>query len=179
MKRVIFLILLAVIGVAKVSAQEVDLSQENSKDARIEELSQEVKELSQKLEELQRDYAYLDCYATLSECIQDLKILYNDIYVNTRGVENSMFHVPFDIGLYDAYCDYYEHTEELIENHEETIDALNAKVEAAISRYDFLYLDINVLNAAIKALDKQLSRVKIAFGYYNSVLDLYKKKSKY
>ena len=59
MKRMLFLILLAVIGVIKVSAQEVDMSQENSADVRIEKLSQGFAELSQKLEQLQEDYDYL------------------------------------------------------------------------------------------------------------------------
>ena len=179
MKRVIFLILLAVIGVAKVSAQEVDLSQENSKDARIEELSQEVKELSQKLEQLQEDYVFLDCSASLSEYEQELNILANEITISALGIENDLFHSSFDIEMYDAYCNNYDAREEQIKASEFAIDVVKARVESAISRYDFSYLHINVLNAKFNVLDKAIIEVKAALAYYETVIDLYKKKSKY
>ena len=179
MKRVIFLILLAVIGVAKVSAQEVDLSQENSKDARIEELSQEVKELSQKLEQLQEDYVFLDCSASLSEYEQELNILANEISISALRIENDLFHSSFDIEMYDAYCNNYDACEEHIKASEFAIDVVKAKVESAISRYDFSYLHINALNAKFNVLDKAIIEVKAALAYYEAVIDFYKKKSKY
>ena len=54
-----------------------------------------------------------------------------------------------------------------------------AKVESAISRYDFSYLHINALNAKFNVLDKAIIEVKAALAYYEAVIDFYKKKSKY
>ena len=82
MKRMIFLILLAILGVIKVSAQEVDMSQENSADTRIEELTQEVAELSERLDKLQEDYNFL----SLEKFVEKIKALSKAVEVLIRRI---------------------------------------------------------------------------------------------
>lgn len=88
MKKIVFFAILTIIGVIKVSAQQVDILQENYADTRIGELTQEVAELSERLDKLQEDYNFLSFEKLVKELEfrteifdTDLKISINDIQV--------------------------------------------------------------------------------------------------
>ena len=97
MKRLLLLALITVIGVIKISAQEIDMSQENSADARIEELSQEIVELSQKLEKLQEDYEYLAFIYDLESLLTKMKTFNNEVKVETNEIVVLCYNGSFDI----------------------------------------------------------------------------------
>jgi outer membrane murein-binding lipoprotein Lpp len=175
MKRVIFLILLAVIGVAKVSAQEVGLLQENSTDARIEELSKEVDELSQKLEKLEEDYEYLDLVNQLNDVHYDVEIFTNNVNIRTNEIVVRCYNSSFDIDLYLLDKDMYDKFQDFYDLYSYKRDELSKQ----ISNLKFSdEKQCRIVVSIHDSLTSALSRLEHSILFYKKYLDVYKKLGK-
>ena len=174
MKRMLFLILLAVIGVIKVSAQEVDMSQENSADARIEELSQGFAELSQKLEQLQEDYDYLSFTHLTQVLVFETKIFDTEIQISSNEIKNWCYESSFDIDLYLAYEDKYDMLQEryyLFVGNKDELSEL-------IQNLTFSGTRLDAINLLYNMLDHNLTSIENNLQYYLNYLNIYKKMGK-
>ena len=174
MKRMLFLILLAVIGVIKVSAQEVDMSQENSADTRIEELTQEVAELSQKLEKLQEDYEYLAWVNQLNDVYYDVEIFTNNVKIRTNEIEVRCYNSSFDIDLYLLDKDQYDQFQDVYDLYSHKRDELSKQ----ISNLTFSNEKQYHINIRYDMLNYALSTLEHSIYIYKKYLDAYKKLGK-
>ena len=174
MKRMLFLILLAVIGVIKVSAQEVDVSQENSADAVIEELSQGLAELSQKLEQLQEDYDYLSFTYLIQVLVFETKIFDAEIRISSNEIKNWCYDSSFDIDLYLAYEDHYDMLQErynLFVGNKDELSELMQNLTFSGTRLDAINLLYNMLDHNLTSIENNLQS-------YLNYLNIYKKMGK-
>ena len=174
MKRLLLLALITVIGVIKISAQEIDLSQENSTDARIEKLSQEVVELSQKLEKLQEDYEYLALVNQLKDLCYEVKIFTNDVRIRSNEIVVRCYNSSFDIDLYLLDKDTYDQFQKFYDLYSHKRDELSKQISNQTFSNEKQY-NINILydllNFDLRSLDDSIE-------LYKRFLDVYKKKGK-
>jgi hypothetical protein len=174
MKRMLFLILLAVIGVIKVSAQEVDMSQENSADARIEELSQGFAELSQKLEQLQEDYDYLSFTHLIQVLVFETKIFDAEIRISSNEIKNWCYDSSFDIDLYLAYEDHYD----MLQKRYNLFIGNKDELSELIQNLTFSDTRLDAINLLYNMLDNTLTSIENDLQYYLNYLNIYKKMGK-
>lgn len=174
MKRLLLLALITVIGVIKISAQEIDLSQENSTAARIEELSQEVVELSQKLEKLQEDYEYLTLVNQLKDLYYEVKIFTNDVKIRTNEIVVRCYNSSFDIDLYLLDKDMYDQFQDFYDLYSHKRDELSKQISnLTFSNEKQYHINIlyDILNSDLRSLGNSISG-------YKQRLDIYKKMGK-
>lgn len=173
MKKIVFITLLMVIGVIRVSAQEIDSLQENSTDARIEELSQKVVELSQSLEQLQEDYDYLNVQIFLKDQIFDVIVLYHDVRFSTYRLLD-WCDSNFDIDLYLAAEESYnlerERYNQFVEHKDDFLEL--------ISCLSFSSERLDIINLLYDKFDFHITVIEEYLQNYKNSLDLYKKMGK-
>ena len=174
MKRMIFIFLLAVIGVSEISAQEVGLLQENSTDARIEELSKEVAELSQKLEKLQEDYEYLAWVNQLNDVYYDVEIFTNNVEIRNNEIVVRCYNSSFDIDLYLLDKDMYDQFQDFYDLYSHKRDDLSKQ----ISNLTFSNEKQYHINIRYDMLNSALRRLEHSIYIYKKYLDAYKKLGK-
>ena len=174
MKRLLLLALITAIGVIKISAQEIDMSQENSTDARIEKLSQEVVELSQKLEKLQEDYEYLAWVNQLNDVHYDVEIFTNNVRISTNALVARCYNSSFDIDLYLLDKDMYDQFQDFYDLFSHKRDDLSKQ----ISNLTFSNEKQYHINIRYDMLNRALSKLERSIYYYKRYLDIYKKKGK-
>lgn len=175
MKRMIFIFLLAVIGVSEISAQEVGLLQENSTDARIEELSKEVAELSQKLEKLEEDYEYLALVNQLNDVLYEMEILTNDVRIQTNEIVIWCYNSNFDIDLYLLKEDLYDQFQDFYDCYSHRTDDLSKQIS------NLKFSDEKQCRIVVHihdTLTSALSRLEHSIHFYKKYLDVYKKLGK-
>ena len=174
MKRKLFLILLAFIGVIKVSAQEVDMLQENYTDAKIEELSQKVVVLSQRLEQLQEDYLFLTFINQLEDVIFEIRVFDSEVSLKISEIEKMCHNSSFDIDQYlimeDRYGKFQDLYDLLLHNKNDILKQ--------ISGLTFSYERQNYINTQDKELDDRLMHLDKGIKSYKRYLDVYKEKRK-
>ena len=174
MKRILFIILLAVIGVSKISAQEVDLQQENSTDARIEQLSKEVAELSQKLEKQDDEFMFLSYKSSLEQLSLELQIFINNVKIEATKIIIWVYNSTFDVDLYLSTESYYRGLEEQYDSfmqYKEKLSKLALDYPFPSEKHD--YIDIICAN-----VDNKLLLARAILDYYKEHLDIYKKNGK-
>ena len=174
MKRLLLLALITVIGVIKISAQEIDMSQENSTAARIEELSKEVAELSQKLEKLQEDYEYLAWVNQLNEVYYDVEILTNSVEIRKNEIVVRCYNSSFDIDLYLLDKDMYDQFQDFYDLYSHKRDELSKQ----ISNLTFSNEKQYHINFRYDMLNSALRRLENSIYSYKAYLDVYKKLGK-
>ena len=173
MKRLLLLALITVIGVIKISAQEIDMSQENSTDARIEKLSQEVVELSQKLEKLQEDYEYLAFIYDLESLLNKMKTFNNEVKVETNEIVVLCYNGSFDIDQYLLKDDTYEHFQDMYELY------LYKKDDFVKQKSNLIFSSekLSHINSLYKFLDVAQLQIAHSLKAYKAYLNVYKQKS--
>lgn len=174
MKRLLLLALITVIGVIKISAQEIDSSQENSADARIEELSQEIVELSQKLEKLQEDYEFLALVNQINDEIYEMKILTNNVKIQANEIVVNCYNSRFDIDLYLLREDMYDEFQASYDLYSRASDVLSKQISnLTLSNEKQYHINIrcDMFNSALSSLERTIY-------YYKQCLDVYKEKGK-
>lgn len=174
MKRLLLLALITVIGVIKISAQEIDMSQENYADTRIEELSQEVVELSQKLEKLQEDYEYLAWVNQLNEVRYDVEIFTNNVRISTNAIVVRCYNSSFDIDLYLLDKEMYDQFQDFYDLYSHKRDELSKQ----ISNLTFSNEKQYHINIRYDMLNHAVSKLEHSIFSYKQYLDIYKKKGK-
>ena len=174
MKRKLFLILLTIIGVIKVSAQEVDMLQENYTDARIEELSQKVAVLSQRLEQLQEDYVFLTFVNQLDDAIFEIRLFDSEVYLKIREIEKMCHSSSFDIDQYhlmeDRYGKYHDLYDLFLHNKNDIL--------SQISNLSFSCERQTYINTLYKELNDRLIHLDNGIKQFKRYLDVYREKRK-
>ncbi|MBQ8205482.1 MAG: hypothetical protein IJZ78_06675 [Alistipes sp.] len=174
MKRLLLLALITVIGVIKISAQEIDMSQENSTAARIEELSQEVVELSQKLEKLQEDCDYNAFISELYRLLHSTAIFKNEVAIKINEITIWCYNSRFDIDLYLVTEDTYGQFQELYEHYLQRKDDISKQ----ISNVTFSSEKLNHINILYDMIDSDIEYLGNYLSILRNTLDVYKNKGK-
>lgn len=174
MKRILFLVLLAIAGVTNVSAQEVDTTLGKSPEAQIEELSQKVADLSQKLEKLQEDYEYLAWVNQLNDVHYDVEIFTINVKIRTNEIVVRCYNSSFDIDLYLLDKDMYDQFQDFYDLYSHKRDELSKQISNLTFSNEKQY-DINI---RYDMLNNALSTLEHSIYFYKQYLDVYKKKGK-
>lgn len=159
MKRMLFLILLAVIGVIKVSAQEVDMSQENSADTRIEELTQEVAELSERLDKLQEDYNFLSFEKFVEELVFRTEIFYTNLKISINDIKILCYNGQYDKSMYFAVKENYNLSQkeyDIFLDQKEDLSNTILNLPFSSARLDIINLLLERLNVNLESIEGQL-----------------------
>lgn len=159
MKRLLLLVLITVIGVIKISAQEIDLSQENSTDARIEELTQEVAELSERLDKLQEDYNFLSFENFVKEFVFRTEIFYTDLKISINDIQILCYNGQYDKSMYYAVKEHYNLSQKQYDMFlDQTEDLSNTILNLPFSsaRLDIINLLLEKLNVNLESIEGQL-----------------------
>ena len=174
MKRILFLVLLAIAGVTNVSAQEVDTTLGKSPEAQIEELSQKVADLSQKLEILQENYEFLAFVNQLNSALYEFEIFNNEVDIATNEIMIMCYNSRFDIDLYLLKEDMYDSLQEFYALYSRIKDDLSKQ----ISNLTFSNKRLDYINYRYNKLDTALLMIENSLHAYKQYLDTYKKKGK-
>lgn len=175
MKRILFLVLLAIAGVTNVSAQEVDTTLGKSPEAQIEELSQKVADLSQKLEILQENYEFLAFVNQLNDVHYDVEIFTNNVKIRTNEIVVRCYNSSFDIDLYLLDKDMYDKFQDFYDSYSRITDNLSKQIS------NLKFSDEKQCRIVVHihdSLTSALSRLEHSILFYKKYLDVYKKKGK-
>lgn len=162
--------LLTIVGIVKVSAQELDLTIENSEDSQIKELTQTIAELSQRLEKLQNDYDYLDCSNYHQHLVLEAKVFDTQLKVQSNDIKAMIFNSRFDI-------DYYQVCEQ---NYNLNVDIYNIYLQHKDACSKFLSMcpftgkKMDAINRQYNEFVLTLNSIENHLEYYKNILDLYK-----
>lgn len=174
MKRILFLVLLAIAGVINASAQEVDTTLGKSPEAQIEELSQKVADLSQKLEILQENYEFLAFVNQLNSALYEFEIFNNEVDIATNEIMIMCYNSRFDIDLYLLKENVYDTLQEFYALYSRTKDDLSKQ----ISNLTFSSKRLGYINYRYNKLDTTLIGIENSLYAYKQYLDIYKKQGK-
>ena len=175
MKRILFLVLLAIAGVTNVSAQEVDTTLGKSPEAQIEELSQKVADLSQKLEILQENYEFLAFVNQLNDVLYGMEILTIDVRIQSNEICVWCYNSSFDIDLYLLKEDLYDQFQDFYDSYSRITDDLSKQIS------NLKFSDEKQCRIVVYIHDKltsALSKLENSIYFYKKYLDVYKKKGK-
>ena len=171
MKRMIFLILLAIIGVIKVSAQEVDMSQENSADTRIEELTQEVAELSERLDKLQEDYNFLSFEKFVEKLVFITKISYTDLKISINNIKILCYNGQYDKSMYYALKENYN----LSQKEYDIFLGQKEDLSNTILNLPFSSARLDIINSLLEELNVNLEGIEGQLQIYLNMINIYYK----
>ena len=159
MKRLLLLVLITVIGVIKISAQEIDLSQENSTDARIEELTQEVAELSERLDKLQEDYNFLSFEKIVKELVFRTEIFDTDLKISINDIQVLCYNGQYDKSVYYQFKENYNLSQkqyDIFLDQKEDLSNTILNLPFSSARLDIINLSLEKLNADLEIIEDRL-----------------------
>ncbi|MBQ3042823.1 MAG: hypothetical protein IJD53_00030 [Alistipes sp.] len=159
MKRLLLLVLITVIGVIKISAQEIDLSQENSTDARIEELTQEVAELSERLDKLQEDYNFLSFENIVKELVFRTEIFDTDLKISINDIQVLCYNGQYDKSVYYQFKENYNLSQkqyDIFLDQKEDLSNTILNLPFSSARLDIINLSLEKLNADLEIIEDRL-----------------------
>ena len=161
MKKIVFFAILTIIGVVKVSAQQVDILQENYADTRIEELTQEVAELSERLDKLQEDYNFLSFEKFVEELVFKTEIFNTNLKISTNGIRILCYNGQYNKRLYYAVKEDYnlsQETYDIFLDQKEDLSNTILNLPFASERLDIINLLLEELNVNLESIEDQLQR---------------------
>lgn len=159
MKKIVFFAILTIIGVIKVSAQQVDILQENYADTRIEELTQEVAELSERLDKLQEDYNFLSFEKVVKELEFRTEIFNTNLKISINDIKILCYNGQYDKSIYDAFKENYNLSQTEYDIYlDQTEDLSNTILNLPFSsaRLDIINLTLKKLNAHLECIEGRL-----------------------
>lgn len=159
MKRLLLLVLITVIGVIKISAQEIDLSQEDSTDARIEELTQEVAELSERLDKLQEDYNFLSFEKIVKELVFRTEIFDTDLKISINDIQVLCYNGQYDKSVYYQFKENYNLSQkqyDIFLDQKEDLSNTILNLPFSSARLDIINLSLEKLNADLEIIEDRL-----------------------
>ena len=171
MKRLLLLVLITVIGVIKISAQEIDLSQENSTDARIEELTQEVAELSERLDKLQEDYNFLSFEKIVEELVFRTEIFYTDLKISINDIKILCYNGQYDKSMYYAVKEHYN----LSQKHYDIFLDKKEDLSNTILNLPFSSARLDIINLLLERLNVNLESIEGQLQIYLNMINIYYK----
>ena len=159
MKKIVFFAILTIIGVIKVSAQQVDILQENYADTRIEELTQEVAELSERLDKLQEDYYFLSVEKFVEKLVFRTKIFYIDLKTSINDIKILCYNGQYDKSMYYAVKENYNLSQEkydiFLGQKEDLLNTI-LNIPFSSARLESINLLLENLNVNLEGIEGQL-----------------------
>ena len=171
MKKIVFFAILTIIGVIKVSAQEVGLLQENSTDARIEELTQEVAELSERLDKLQEDYNFLSFEKIVEELVFRTEIFYTDLKISINDIKILCYNGQYDKSMYYAVKEHYN----LSQKHYDIFLDKKEDLSNTILNLPFSSARLDIINLLLERLNVNLESIEGQLQIYLNMINIYYK----
>lgn len=167
MKKLVLIVLVAILGALNANAQEVDsLSSEQMTI---------VDSLSNELAELQHKYNYLDLINQIEHATLEAQMFCNEMLINVNSTKITIYHQGFDLDLYLSMENDYKLCERSFNLLK--IKADNAKSLATMRKLfsDFSDTEIDCIDSACGVLDAALSKAEKSLEYHRGILDIYKK----
>ena len=164
MKKILSVII-AIISVISVSAQDIDSLQ--SKSISIENLTTQ-------LNNLQRDYDYLLCESKLQMKMNELSIFNNLLNITINTITTYVCNNLFDVDLYIAYRDSYNAYVNMLNAQKRNVLSLQELVVTKMNVTDFYDIEIELLNNSMRLLDSSLNRIELSLTDLKNAIDAYK-----
>lgn len=168
MRRVGLLLLVALMGLVRANAQEVDSLQLNSENETIESLSAKVKQL-------QHDYDFFYCETMLQNYMFKLNDMAEDLSCRSNAIQIDAYHSGFNADLYISYRNHYDSSLSLFEAIKENVKATIGLVQLKFYTSYFTELEIELLQKMCDDFDYAFKHVEASFNYYESSLNFFRK----
>lgn len=166
MKKLVLIVLVAILGALNANAQEVDsLSSEQMTI---------VDSLSKELAALRHDYEFLKCDYEISQLQNELQIFINHLDIKANSVLIEYYNSRFDVDLYIAYLNNYNSCESLFNTYKDSVESKKRLCET--NKDKFSYLENFFLSGDCNMLDRCLEQGQNSLDYYKVTIDTYKKK---
>ncbi len=169
MKKIVFFAILTIIGVIKVSAQQVDILQENYADTRIEELTQEVAELSERLDKLQEDYNFLSFEKIVEELVFRTEIFYTDLKISINDIKILCYNGQYDKSVYYAVKENYNLSQK---NYDIFLDQ-KEDLSNTILNLPFSSASLDIINLLLERLSVNLEGIESQLQIYLNMINIY------
>lgn len=166
MKKLVLIVLVAILGALNANAQEVD-------SGTTEQMSI-VDSLSKELAQLRQEYDYLYCSSQLSEASHEMQIFRNEINISSNSLLVNIFHMKFDIDLYVTKNELYNVFVERLSSLKKKVEGLKVLMSLKKISSNFSDTEIRVLDSYYDVLDSNLATAEQACEYFKVVLGLYK-----
>ena len=166
MKKLVLIVLVAILGALNANAQEVDsLSSEQMTI---------VDSLSNELAELHHKYDYLDVVNQIEYAINETQIFCNEVLITVNSTKITIYHHGFDLDLYSSMVDGYDINVKSHELLKMKVDNVKTLVTIKKLLSNFSETEIDIIDGNCKALDLALSKAEKSLEYNKRVLDIYK-----
>ncbi len=167
MKKVL-LLLVALVGVLQASAQEMDSMQSQSTPISIDSLSV-------RLDRLQHDFDFLSCDYRLQKLIMDLKDLQHTIGNSSNGVVINVYtNSRYNRNLYNSYLNDYESDRYLFDAVKKQSEVVRTAVYVKLLSSDFTDKERDVLTSSLNVVEAAISAVDNSLNYYNVAIEAYR-----
>ncbi len=167
MKKVL-LLLVALVGVLQASAQEMDSMQSQSTPISIDSLSV-------RLDRLQHDFDFLSCDYRLQKLIMDLKDLQHTIGNSSNGVVINVYtNSRYNRNLYNSYLNDYESDRYLFDALKKQSEVVRTAVYVKLLSSDFTDKERDVLTSSLNVVEAAISAVDNSLNYYNVAIEAYR-----
>lgn len=167
MRKLVLIVLVAILGVLNANAQEVD-------SATTEQMSI-VDSLSMELAELQQEYDYLYCSSQLSDTSKEILIFRNEININANSLLINIWHMKFDIDVYVVQNRLYNAFVENLNASKRKVESIKILISLKKISSNFSDTEIEVLDNYCDFLDSNLATAESALEHFKLILDIYKK----
>ncbi len=166
MKKLVLIVLVAILGVLNANAQEID-------SLKTEQVSI-VDSLSMELITLRHDYEFLKCDYEIFQLQSKLQIFINEINIKANSLLITYYNNRFDVDLYVAYLNNYTSCEGLFDAYKDSVESKKLLYE--VNKDKFSFLENEYLSNGCNLLDRCLEQGRNSLDYYKMTLDTYKKK---
>ena len=167
MKKIIFLLIISIIGISNIKAQDNDLLQ-------FSDLKAHVDSLSSKLNTLQRDYEYLYCNSLINDCLFNIKDFSNEINIKSNQILINCYHSQFDFKLYTSYKNLFDAYNKYFNSLKEKADVVKTTIFLKMLVCNFSESEVNVLSEGYNVIENSLNTTEKSLNHFNVVLDIYK-----
>jgi hypothetical protein len=168
MKKILLVIVIAMVGTLNALAQDVDSLQIDSTETSLDSLVV-------KLNTLQRNYDYLYCDLELNKAQLELKDLSNSISIASNSLLISYYQGKFDRDLYDSYSRLYESYLNNLDSTYDKVDAVKLLVVGKALTSNFTEQEISIITKTIGLLDSSIANVESSLNHFKVVIDGYRK----
>lgn len=167
MKKILLVIVFAMVGTLSALAQDVDSLQIDSTETSLDSLVV-------KLNILQRNYDYLYCDLELNKVQVELKDLSNSISIASNSLLISYYQGKYDGDLYDSYSRLYESYLKNLDSSCDKVEVVKLAVVSKVLTSNFTEQEIGVITKTIGLLDSLIANVESSLKHFKVVIDGYR-----
>ena len=147
------------------------MSQENSADTRIEELTQEVAELSERLDKLQEDYNFLSFEKFVEKLVFITKISYTDLKISINNIKILCYNGQYDKSMYYALKENYN----LSQKEYDIFLGQKEDLSNTILNLPFSSARLDIINSLLEELNVNLEGIEGQLQIYLNMINIYYK----